>query len=161
MEDLQIVDVDKESPYLGQIESLFRDLYEYMKGVGLMMPLVPGGEKLWRVSVEKMSGGRFGRLLAAVRNGEVVGFGHGVVRYATDYLGGHKVGYISQLYVRPDRRTGGVGRILVAELEKWFREKNVHSFELQVICGNALGIGFWERLGYRHELLQMRKFEAE
>jgi hypothetical protein len=47
--------------------------------------------------------------------------------------------------------------MLVEHVEQWFRGKNVHSCELQVICNNAQGIAFWESLGYQHELLQMRK----
>lgn len=157
MEDIRILEVNKDDAYMDQIETLFAELYDYMANTGLLMPLIPHGEKLWRKSIEKLIGGRFGILLAAVTGEKVVGFAHGTIKFSPDYMGGLKTGYITQIFILPEHRTKRVGKKLVETLEEWFRNKGVHSYELQVLCGNTKGIGFWENLGYKKELLQMRK----
>lgn len=157
MEDLRILEVNKDDAYMDQIETLFAELYGYMANTGLLIPLIPHGEELWRKSTEKLTGGRFGMLLAAVTGEKVVGFAHGTIKFAPDYMGGLKVGYITQIFISPEHRARNIGKKLVKTLEEWFRSKSVHSYELQVLCGNNNGIGFWENLGYKRELLQMRK----
>lgn len=157
MDDLRILEVNKDDAYMDQIEILFAELYDYMANTGLLMPLIPHGEKLWRKSIEKLIGGRFGTLLAAVTGETVVGFAHGAIKFSPDYMGGLKVGYITQIFVSPEYRAKMIGKKLVEALEEWFKSKGVHSYELQVLCGNNNGMRFWESLGYKKELLQMRK----
>lgn len=161
MGDIVITEVNKDGIYLDQIESMFARLYSCMSDTGLLMPLVPGGEKLWRKSVEKLIGGRFGMLLAAITGEKAVGFAHGAIRFSSDYMGSVKVGYITQIFVSPEYRSKNIGKMLVRTLEEWFKDKGVHSYELQVLCGNDNGVGFWESLGYKKELLQMRKMIDE
>lgn len=157
MPGVELREVNKGDALLDQVELLFKRLYAHLAEAGMQMPLVEGGEKLWRRSAEKLIGGRFGILVAAVRNGEAVGFAHGVLRYAPDYLGGLKVGFITNIYVDPEVRASGIGRSMIEYLETWFRAKETHSCELQVLAGNATGLEFWTRCGFSRELLQMRK----
>ncbi|MCK5338561.1 MAG: GNAT family N-acetyltransferase, partial [Bacteroidales bacterium] len=72
-------------------------------------------------------------------------------------LGNKKVGVIKHVYVKDDQRNAGVGKALVQSLEKWFEGREVHSVELQVLFDNAQAVEFWDKLGYRRELLQYRK----
>jgi GNAT superfamily N-acetyltransferase len=157
MQGVELREVNKGDALLDQVELLFKRLYEFLAVSGMQMPMVEGGEKLWRQSAEKLIGGRFGVLVAAVKNGNAVGFAHGVLRYAPDYLGGLKVGFITNIYVDPTFRTGGIGRRLIDYLENWFRVKGTHSCELQVLAGNTSGLEFWTRCGFSCELFQMRK----
>ncbi|MDH5570133.1 MAG: GNAT family N-acetyltransferase [Gammaproteobacteria bacterium] len=155
--DINIVEINKGDPYMDQIERLFSDLYQYMSGTGLQMQIVEDGASIWRSSIEKLTGGRYGMLYAAISDEKVIGFAHGSIRYSAEFMGGLKVGHITHLFVLPDYRKTGIGNDLISYLEKWFLSKDVHSYELQVLCDNTLGINFWERNGYKKELLQMRK----
>ena len=157
MSDIKIIEITKGSQIMDQVEDLFADLYDYMEDTGLQMPLVDGGEKKWRNSIEKLVGGRFGILLGAISNEKLIGFSHGAIRYSADYLGGLMVGYITHLFVMPEFRSSRIGYKLLSDVEDWFDSKGVHSYELQVLCDNSLGIRFWEKMGYKRELLQMRK----
>lgn len=157
MNEFKLIEVTKGSPYLDQIENLFGQLYEYMRTTGLQIDLVENGENIWRTSLEKMIGGRFSTLVAAVKNDTAIGFAHGTTRFTPDYTGGLKVGFITFVFVTPNLRIKGVGKKMIDKLEEWFRSKNVNSFELDVLCDNTSGIKFWEYLGYKRELLQMRK----
>jgi len=157
MQGVELREINKGDALLDQVEFLFRQLYAHLADAGMQMPMVEGGEKLWRQSSEKLLGGRFGILVAAVQNDKAVGFAHGVLRYAPDYLGGLKVGFITNIFVDPAYRSFGAGKKMVEYLENWFRTKGTHSCELQVLTGNAQGIEFWTRCGFSRELLQMRK----
>ena len=157
MSDIKIIDVNKDDPYLDEIIPLFVKLYDHMKDSGIIMPLVKDGEKKWRASLDNMVGGRFGVMKAALHEDKVIGFAHGLIRYAPDYLGALKVGYLTHIFVSPEFRGNDTGKILVESVETWFKSKNVHSFELQVLCDNTGGINFWENTGYKKELFQMRK----
>jgi len=157
LSDISIFEIKPGDPLLDEMEGLFAHLYQYMGGTGLQMHPADGGEKMWRKSIEKLAGGRFGMLLGAKSDEKLIGFAHGAIRYSADYLGGLKVGYVTHLFVIPELRSTGIGKKLLSDIEGWFDSKDVHSYELQVLCDNSLGIRFWENMGYKRELLQMRK----
>lgn len=149
-----------DDPTLPKVEDLFCDMYAYMNDHGLRMELAEKGEQKWLDGIRKGLG-RFGVLLVAEMEGEVLGFAHGSVRLTPDYLGNKKVGVITHIYVDGQYRGKGAGESLVKGLEKWFAGKDVHSVELQVLAGNKSGIAFWEKLGYPLELNQHRKAGTE
>lgn len=156
MSGIEIREIGFANPLLDQVEGLFLQLYDFMARTGLMMPLVEGGQGLWRKSVEKGLG-RFGCLLVALQKDTVVGFAHGMIRFVPEYLGGYKVGYITHTFVSPNSRGRGLGRKMVSELEKWFSDRDVHSVEVQVLSQNDQAAGFWEELGFEKELIQLRR----
>lgn len=148
--------INKQDPALEKVGLLFLEMYGYMQTNGLMLELIPGGHQKWINSISKNLG-RFGVLYVLKNNDEIIGFAHGSIRLAPDYLGSKKLGVITHVYVNENARTKGAGSDLVHALEQWFVQQSVHSVELQVLSGNLPAIGFWERLGYVSELLQCRK----
>lgn len=146
----------EDDPALKGVEALFTRMYDEMKGQGLVITPPGNSSHLWLKGISKTLG-RLSVLFVALSGGEVKGFAHGSLRFLPDYLGGHLTGNITHIYIVPDLRGSGAARELHGELENWFSGKQVHSVDLQVIPGNEKGIEFWERLGYRKELLQYRK----
>ena len=57
-------------------------------------------------------------------------------------------GWIFRLAVDPARRGVGLGRALIAELERRLLAMGVTSVRLLVHAGNTGGLGFWRQLGY-------------
>jgi GNAT superfamily N-acetyltransferase len=157
MAETKIVEITKGSPWLDRVQVLFKQLYQYMQNCGILMPLVENGDAVWRKSIEKIIDGRFGILKGATIDEELAGFVTAITRFAPDYLGGKKVGYISHLYINPSFQKSGIGRLLVHDVEIWLKSKNVQSLEIQVLTTNLGGIEFWEKVGYKKELIQMRK----
>jgi ribosomal protein S18 acetylase RimI-like enzyme len=148
--------LSKDDPALEKLESLFSAMYDYMSGSGLNIDLADDGAATWlKGAVQGL--GRFGTLHVASIQEEIIGFAHGSIRLTPDYLGSKKVGVITHIYIDAEYRGRGVGERLVKELESWFKDKDVHSVELQVLAGNKRGIAFWEKLGYPLELNQHRK----
>ena len=151
--------VDAEDPILGQVKSLFSEMYEGMLDQGLLLPLAVDGPDIWIEGIIPTLG-RFGILALAIKGDKLIGFAHGTLKFLPDYLGGHKTGVVTHIFVKPEFRQGNVGQELLDMLEEWLKEKGVHSIEIQVIEGNDAR-RFWEKSGYSLELHQYRKFSKE
>ena len=157
MDDLIVITLsDGDEPEWGQVESLFRKMYHFMYERGLMLPLESSGSVKW-LSAARNTSGKFGKVVVAKSGDNVVAFAHGMVKFLPDYLGGQAVGIITHIFVDQAYRDRQLGVKLVRILEDWFRQKKVHSVELQVISGNPDAMGFWVNLGYAEELRQFRK----
>jgi len=84
--------------------------------------------------------------------------GHGAVLVARDGAAvvgacmtghdGHR-GAIYYLAVDPDRRRGGLGRVLVDAAEAWCRARGVPKVNLLVRKENTAVLAFYEELGFR------------
>ena len=83
--------------------------------------------------------------LIAERDGRAVGFA--LARRKSDL-----VGYVSDLYVRPEARRGGVARALLAQAAEELDREYV---TLTVDSGNAAARAFYRRLGFREESLNL------
>ncbi|MFJ8882711.1 GNAT family N-acetyltransferase [Streptomyces sp. NPDC102402] len=80
-------------------------------------------------------------------DGEVVGFALWFLNFST-WRGVHGV-YLEDLYVRPERRGGGYGKALLAELARICVERGYGRLEWSVLNWNAPSIAFYESLGAR------------
>jgi ribosomal protein S18 acetylase RimI-like enzyme len=152
--------ISKEDPTINQVEQLFLDMYEYMQHHGLLLGLADKGEKKWMDSVLKGLG-RFGVLYISTVDKEITGFAHGSIRLSPDYLGNKKLGVITHVHLKEKYRAHGAGKAMVKKLEEWFSDQDVHSIELQVLGDNIPAIGFWQKMGYRNELVQCRKMKED
>ena len=157
MERYQIIEIKKEDELLhAQVVGLFNLMYQEMLHTGLMLSLHENGAELWLKGV-KPTLGRFSVIFAVMDEGKMTAFAHGALRSTPEFLGNLKIGSITHIYVTPEMRKSGLGESLVLTLEKWFRDQNVHSIELQVLEKNPAAIAFWDKLGYIAELRQYRK----
>jgi GNAT superfamily N-acetyltransferase len=141
---------------LNQVETLFVELYEYIKPKGLALPLLKNGEKLWMESV-KNTLGNYSTVIVAIDNGRVIGFAYGMLKFLPDYLGGNKVGVITHFFVVPTYRNMQVGKQLCTRAMKWFESKEISSIEVQIAAVNPDAEKFWKRMGFQFELMQLRK----
>ncbi|MFC9482359.1 GNAT family N-acetyltransferase [Streptomyces griseus] len=80
-------------------------------------------------------------------NGEVIGFALWFLNFST-WRGVHGI-YLEDLYVRPERRGGGHGKALLAELARICVERGYERLEWSVLDWNAPSIAFYESLGAR------------
>ena len=79
-------------------------------------------------------------VLIAGPAGTVAGFGHAVQA--------RRVGHILRVYVSPDRRDEGVGRALLAALEKRLREGGAERVQAMVLADNEVGNEFYRSAGF-------------
>jgi GNAT superfamily N-acetyltransferase len=64
---------------------------------------------------------------------------------------------LSDLYVRPGKRREGVGRRLVEHVEHYARSLGSSRLVLKVFGENQGALRFYERLGYRRQVLELTK----
>ena len=161
MGNFQITNIDQLNPELEkELSSLFLEMYLEMRESGLMLDLSDNGSAIWLKSL-KNTLGRFTKLFIVSENSVPVGFASGSLAIINDYLGSKKIGVINHIYVLKEHRSQHFASRMLIMLEDWFKEKEVHSIELQVLYLNKGAIKFWEKMNYSTELMQMRKFIGE
>ena len=65
--------------------------------------------------------------------------------------------YISELFVREERRGTGVGRALITACENWARAKGITVMMIGVLSGNTHADALYRRAGFVPYALQLRK----
>jgi GNAT superfamily N-acetyltransferase len=92
-------------------------------------------------SVEKLL--RQGVAFFVIRyNGEPAGCG-GVQLYGTEY------GELKRMYVRPQFRGMGLGKLMIAHIEKYAREQSVRLLRLETGVHQLAAIGLYEQSGFK------------
>ena len=131
-------------------------MYAYMHTCGLQTKLADDGANLWLRSI-RLTLGRMNFLFVAQHNNKIIGFAQGMLRIGPEYLGTEKSGHIAHVYIDPTAREKGVGKLLVDQLETSLRQKGASYINLDVVFNNTLAYEFWQRLGYKNDLYQLRK----
>ncbi len=72
----------------------------------------------------------------------------GIVAGFLDKLDNTRAHLVS-MWVAPDQRRLGVGRLLVDGVLNWARARKVHILLLMVTCNNNSAIDFYERIGFK------------
>lgn len=67
------------------------------------------------------------------------------------------VGYIKNLYIRPDLRGQGWGRELLRTAERWAAERGAEEIELDASVCNEEAVRMYEKAGYEVRRLRMAK----
>ncbi|AXG82737.1 GNAT family N-acetyltransferase [Streptomyces paludis] len=83
--------------------------------------------------------------IAETDDGEPAGFALWFLNFST-WRGVHGI-YLEDLYVRPDRRGGGHGKALLAELARICVERGYERLEWSVLDWNEPSIAFYRALG--------------
>lgn len=84
---------------------------------------------------------------------EAVGYAAGTLRPEGIILG--------PFFVREPYRRGGVGRALLAEIERWASGSRIPVVEVSVAADNTPGVKFLEAAGYRPRRLLMTKQDPD
>ena len=147
---------------LDAIAALWHAMYAHQRAHGMALPLRDDAAELWKRQLSGRLDSPVSVVLvapAAAPGDGLDGFLAAQVKRLPPHLAADKakVGFISELFVRPDARHRGTGRALVEAAFDWFRRADVGSIELHVLVGNAGGRRFWEQLGFVPELVQMRR----
>ncbi len=129
-------------------------LYVHQREHGMLADLPDDAFDSWVKSIASING-RFGFVLVATADGRDAGFCAGRMRPMPAYYGGGYAGYISDVFVIPELRGVGVGRLLVDAGVQWFRDRDVKRVELHVVWGNTQALDFYRRLGWTEDIVQM------
>jgi diamine N-acetyltransferase len=111
-------------------------------------------------SIEELIAGPRTAILVAVAADRVVG--HLVVELMTIPSDrpphvARSFAVIHDLIVAPEARRQGIGRELIAEAERWAKERGVSAVELTVWSFNEDALRLYEELGYETQLRRLRR----
>jgi ribosomal protein S18 acetylase RimI-like enzyme len=145
---------------IDEIAELWKQMYADQQVHGMTLPLRVDAVEVWK----RQLSGRLDSpvsvvLVAPANDGTLLGFLAAQTKRLPPHLAADKpkIGFVSELFVRPEARRRSAGRSLVDAAFDWFRRADVGSIELHVLVGNDGGRKFWEELGFVPELLQMRR----
>jgi ribosomal protein S18 acetylase RimI-like enzyme len=142
------------SDEVAAVEPLWQALYRHQKAHGMLLDVPTDSFKHWAASL-RATLGRFTCLFVAEAGGELIGFLAGWVRTLPPYFGGYPVGFISDVYVSEQRRSGGIGRALLERAVEFFAAQRISRVELHVLVLNEKAREFYRKLGWKEELVQM------
>ena len=94
-------------------------------------------------------------LVAEGHEAEPLGFVH--LHSAIDFFTGERHGHVSDIVVTAEAEGGGVGQALMAAAEAWARSLGYRLLSLHVFEANARARAFYERLGYRPDIVKLIK----
>jgi ribosomal protein S18 acetylase RimI-like enzyme len=137
-----------------QLRALFHGLYEHLERSAGRRFLAEDAFDKWIAGYEKQ-GGR-SRLIVVSGGERLTGFAEGSVRFPPNYYAAEPAGYVHHVYVSAEGRRGGLATALWRGLTDWFDANELTLYELHVVRGNAEALGFWRRLGFEDDNLQMR-----
>lgn len=143
------------------IGALWGEMYAYQRAHGMQLALRDDAIELWKRGLADRLDSPVSVVLVAESpdgTGAAAGFLAAQTKRLPPHLitGKPKVGFISEVFVRPDQRRHQLGRALVGAAMRWFDRADVGSIELHVLIDNPVARAFWERMGFVSELVQMR-----
>lgn len=96
-------------------------------------------------------------LLVAEKEGQLVGCGYARIEQAKPYLQHTHHAYLGFMYVEPEYRGQGLNQAILKALETWASQQGVTELRLEVYAGNASAIKAYEKAGFLHHMIEMRK----
>lgn len=156
--DVRIVEGGVER--IGDLEPLWRALYEHHRGIADGVAGVRPFELTWRQRQGQyrdwLGGEEDAVLLIAERSGRAVGYamltaGPGAATWDL----GDRVAELETLAVLADERGGGVGAALVEAAKRWARERGVSTVAVGLAHTNEGAQRFYEREGFTPFYLEM------
>lgn len=119
--------------------------------------LHPEASKEWSSwALKKLQSQELG-LFIALEEDTIIGYISGFIEQRAPIYKLRVVGFLSNMYVAPSYRGKGIGSQLHHALLQWFKEKNIHSIELNVDAQATTTIATWHRLGYKEIGKRMRR----
>jgi GNAT superfamily N-acetyltransferase len=93
----------------------------------------------------------------SIRRGHDV-VGYFVVTYGFDLEFGGRQATVTELYLRPEARRGGIGTAAIRHIEEHLRGLGIGAYELQVERDNSEARAFYARVGFQaHDRIPMSK----
>lgn len=116
----------------------------------------PDADQAWRDFAAFAIARGTGAAFAALREGEPAGFIFGLLEENPAVFAPGRFGHVYDLYVRPDHRRHGLGRLLFLSLRDWFAAQGAAAIELQVYLANPDAAPFWRKMGFGAYAERMR-----
>lgn len=146
--------IEYNSKYDEQIKDLLVELQNYLIDIDdwhtqVMLPEYREGN--FQMDMRKVNN-QEGKILLAIENDLIVGLIMGIVeeKDEIDKLTNDcaKTGSVIELIVKNNIRGNGIGKILLKEMEEYFKNIHCKRVNIEVFGPNKKGLSFYEKNGY-------------
>lgn len=96
-------------------------------------------------------------LFIALDEGKAVGYIAGEIEKSHPIWVFKKVGYVFNLYIKPNYRRKGIGKELTKAILNWFKKRKIKWFKLHVYSNNLQAHSLYKKLGFRDFLIELKK----
>lgn len=86
----------------------------------------------------------------------IVASGYAKIKGDRHYLKHDKIGYLGFMFVHNDHRGQGLNQLIINELLKWCKAKQVFEIRLDVYDENLTAIKAYEKVGFKKHMINMR-----
>lgn len=142
--------------------SLLSDFWNYLVSLDYMKRLREfegSGEKTFSETLKDMKE-RDGVFYVAEEEGEVIGLIAGVITKPDELdksIDSELIGRITEFYVDPIYRGRGYGKLLMKEIENFFKVRGCKSVKVEVFAPNKNAHMLYQKLGYQERNVDMIK----
>jgi len=154
-ENPDIVFREVEIKDLPNLAEKFEDLNIHYQQMGYLLSTPSQVGKVWIDSFQRTLG-RFTNVFIAEKDQEIIGFALCRLKRLPAHMSGLMVGELSDIWVSPKVRRGGIGKILVAMVINWLQKNGARSVEVQVLKDNAPAQAMFESFGFQLEFRSSR-----
>ena len=147
-----------ERKHIPQIISLWHELMDYHATLDPLFKTRPDGAKNWEHYIRDLMGMREGKVLIALKDGEVIGYSVCRVSAHPPLFKQEYYGLIMDMAVKREHQRQGAGTLLLESIYDWVYKLGLNRIELQVVPQNSQGYTFWKKHGfidYLHSLYKV------
>tara|TARA_R110000868_G_scaffold89492_3_gene249096 strand:+ start:5354 stop:5821 length:468 start_codon:yes stop_codon:yes gene_type:complete len=87
---------------------------------------------------------------------QIVASGYVKIKSDRHYLKHDKIGYLGFMFVHKDHRGKRLNQLIIDELLKWSKDRNVYEIRLDVYDENISAIKAYEKAGFKKHMINMR-----
>jgi GNAT superfamily N-acetyltransferase len=140
------------------IAALWESLVEYHQALDKDLPrATPDGGIIYVERMISRTDDPNTLVLVAEIDGRVVGYVLGaIVDLVPDMFEREICGFIADIFVEPDHRRHGIGRLLMEAMLDWFQSEGIRYYEWYVAAQNPAARAFWREMGGRELMVRMR-----
>lgn len=95
-------------------------------------------------------------VLVAEMNNQLIGSGYAKIKKSKDYLKDDHHAYLGFMYVDQDYRGKGVNQLIIENLINWSKKRGIKVICLEVYDKNASAIKAYNKVGFSHNIIEMR-----
>ncbi|WP_185097185.1 GNAT family N-acetyltransferase [Chryseobacterium sp. BLS98] len=96
-------------------------------------------------------------VIVAEENDEIVASGYARIKEPdNNYSNFYRYAYLGFMYVKPEHRGKGVNKLILDELMRWAKSKDISEVRLDVYSQNESAVKAYEKAGFESLLTTMR-----
>jgi GNAT superfamily N-acetyltransferase len=155
MKDMKLRPARKED--INDVVRLWREMWEIHAGLDAKnFQLTDAANNVMQEWYQGLVDHPSAIIIVAEHGGDIAGYICAIITENPPTVPYPYIGYISEISVAKRYQNAGVGRALVEEAHKWFRQNKINIVEVNVSVKNRDAKMFWQKMGYEDFLEKLR-----